>query len=196
MLGPWTISKLFLKPVSCVTHYFYEFCKEVDHHFPWFCINPSFNSASIFLTVIHLSYCFQGPSILTWGTLSHWSHMFQRFHIFLASLVMSRKYIRLEWFRRGNIDDIETVLYSLYWLTSSHDDKVIQTVLQLFFYFSIRVFFVDLFAGVIQYCTACNDSSHPMMIKLYRHYCSYFLFFHKSLFCWPFCWCNTVLYSL
>ena len=35
--------------------------------------------------------------------------MFQRFHLFLASLVMSRKNIRLKWFGRGNIDDIETV---------------------------------------------------------------------------------------
>ena len=34
--------------------------------------------------------------------------MSQRFHLFLASLVMSRKNIRLEWFGRGNIDDIET----------------------------------------------------------------------------------------
>ena len=40
--------------------------------------------------------------------LSHQSHMFQRFHLFLASLVMSRKNIWLEWFGRGNIDDIET----------------------------------------------------------------------------------------
>ena len=30
-------------------------------------------------------------------------------HLFLASLVMSRKNIRLEWFGRGNIDDIETM---------------------------------------------------------------------------------------
>ena len=37
--------------------------------------------------------------------------MFQRFHLFLASLVMSQKNIQLEWFGRGNIDDIETVLH-------------------------------------------------------------------------------------
>ena len=106
--GPWINFKLFSKPVSCVAHYFCEFCKEADHCFPWFCMNSSFNSTFIFLTVIHSSYCFQGPSILTWGTLSHRSHMFQRFHLFLASLVMTRKNIRLEWFGRGNIDDIET----------------------------------------------------------------------------------------
>ena len=133
MLGPWTISKLFMKPVSCVTHNFYEFCKEVDHHFPWFCISPSFNSASIFLTVIHLSYCSQGPSILTWGTLSHWSHMFQRFHIFLASLVMSRKYIRLEWFRRGNIYDIMTARKSC--VTAARGTKLLYLNLTIFYNF-------------------------------------------------------------
>ena len=111
MFGPWAISKLFSKPVSCVAHYFCEFCKEADHYFPCFWTNSSFNGASIFLTVMRSFYCFQGPSILTWGTLSHRSHMFQRFHLFLASLVMSQKNIRLEWFGRGNIDDIETTSY-------------------------------------------------------------------------------------
>ena len=60
--------------------------------------------------MIHTFYWFQGQSILTWGTLSHRLHMFQQFHLFLASLVMTRKNILLEWFGRGNIDDIETVL--------------------------------------------------------------------------------------
>ena len=109
MIGPWIISKLFSKLVSCVAHYFCEFCKEADHYFPWFCINSSFNGTFLFLTIIHSFYCFQGPSILTWGMLSHWSHMLQRFHLFLASLVMPRKNIRLEWFGRGNINDIETL---------------------------------------------------------------------------------------
>ena len=58
--------------------------------------------------VIHTFYWFQGPSILTCGTLFHRLHMFQRFHLFLASLVMARKNIRLERFGRGNINDIET----------------------------------------------------------------------------------------
>ena len=109
MLGPWIISTLFSKPVLCVAHYFCEFCKEADHYFPCFCTNSSFNGAFIFLTVIHSFYCFQGPSILTWGTLSHRSHMFQQFHLFLASLVMSWKNIRLKWFGRGNINNIETL---------------------------------------------------------------------------------------
>ena len=108
MLGPWIISKLFSKPVLCVAHYFCEFCKEAEQYFPWFCINSSFNRTFIFLTVIHTFFWFQGPSILTWGTLSHRSHMFQRFHLFLASLVISQKNIQLEWLGRGNIDDIET----------------------------------------------------------------------------------------
>ena len=34
--------------------------------------------------------------------------MFQQFLLILASLVMTQKNIRLEWFGRGNIDDIET----------------------------------------------------------------------------------------
>ena len=111
MLGPWIISKLFSKPVSCVAHYFCEFCKKRLILFLSFCTNSSFNSTFIFLTVIHTFFWFQGPSILTWGTLSHRSHMFQRFHLFLASLVMSQKNIRLEWFGRGNIDNIETKVF-------------------------------------------------------------------------------------
>ena len=109
MFGPWAISKLFSKPVSCVAHYFCEFCKKRLILFLSFCTNSSFNSTFIFLTVIHTFFWFQGPSILTWGTLSHRSHMFQRFHLFLASLVMSWKNIRLECFGRGNIDDIESL---------------------------------------------------------------------------------------
>ena len=111
MPGPWIISKVSSKPVLCVTHYFSRFCKRAEQYFPRFCINSSFNYIFGFLTVIHTFYCFQGPSILTWGTLSHWSHMFQRFHLFLASLVMTWKNIRLEWFGRGNINDIETLPY-------------------------------------------------------------------------------------
>ena len=40
MFGPWTISKLFSKPVSCVTLYFSEFYQK-EQYFPWLCINSS-----------------------------------------------------------------------------------------------------------------------------------------------------------
>ena len=46
--------------------------------------------------------------------------MFQRFHLFLASLVMSRKNIRLKWFGRGNIDDIETHVLILFAVINSY----------------------------------------------------------------------------
>ena len=108
MIGPWTISKLFSKPVSCVAHYFCEFCKKQVIIFLVFALIQVLIALSYFLAIIHTFFWFQGPSILTWGTLSHRLHMFQWFHLFLASLVMSRKNIRLEWFGRGNIDDIET----------------------------------------------------------------------------------------
>ena len=85
--GPWIFSKLFSKPVLCVPHYFYEFYIRADKYFPWFCMNSSFNCIFRFLTVVYILNCFQGPSILTWGTLSHRSHVFQQFPLYLASLV-------------------------------------------------------------------------------------------------------------
>ena len=120
MLGPWIIFKLFSKPVPCVAHCFCKFCKEADHYFPYFCTNSSFSCTSVFLMVICTFFWFQGPSILTWGTLSHRSHMFQRFHLFLASLVISQKNIRLEWFGRENINDIETLTVNLCTLKNTH----------------------------------------------------------------------------
>ena len=106
MPRPWTFSKLFPKPVLYLTHYFSEFYIKADKYFPQFCMNSSFNRTFGFWRLYILLYCFQGPSILTWETLSQRSHVFQRFPLCLASLVMLWRNIQLKWFGRGNIDDI------------------------------------------------------------------------------------------
>ena len=95
--GPWINFKLFSKPVSCVAHYFCEFCKKRLILFLSFCTIRVLIALSYFLTVIH-TFSDSRARLCPNG-----------FKLFLASLVMSRKNIRLEWFGRGNINDIETL---------------------------------------------------------------------------------------
>ena len=107
MFRPGAISKLFSKPVSCVAHYFCEFCKKRLILF----LNLALIQVLIALSYFNVyTYIFliPGPVHFDLRDATHRSHMFQRFHLFLASLVMSRKNIQLEWLGRGNIDDIET----------------------------------------------------------------------------------------
>ena len=111
---------------SCFQNWFYfsKFYIKADKYFPRFCMNSSLNYTFGFLTVVHQFYCFQGPSVLNLETLSHRSHVFQRFPLCLASLVMLRRNIRLEWFRRGNIDDIETVSVSFFLIRQNNQGTV------------------------------------------------------------------------
>ena len=57
-------------------------------------MNSSFNCTFGFWQLYILLYCFQGPFILTWGKLSHRSHVFQRFPSLLTIISdATKKYL-------------------------------------------------------------------------------------------------------
>ena len=122
-LGPWIFPNLFSKPVLCVIHYFSKFYIKADKYFPWFCMNSSFNCIFRFLTVVYILYCFQGPSILTWGTLSHRSHVFQQFPLYLASLVWCHEKI---FDLNGSEEEISTIfrqwIFKIFFITLDYID--------------------------------------------------------------------------